>query len=156
MKRFSFRLQTLLTMKERRQEELARKVAEKNNEIILTVKSLQEGRDRFAAFQDEEKRQRTVALSAMLLRLSVVHRHELQRDIEDTGRRIAGLKQELQAAVQSLTEAKKETKALEILRDKKRAQWKQDYAREEQEFTDDVSQKAHIRASKTAGSAHGG
>ena len=155
MKRFSFRLQTLLTMKERREKELARNVAEKNNEIIRTVKSLQEGRDRLAEFQEEEKRQRTAALSAVLLRLSVVHRHALQRDIEDKGRRIAGLKQELQAAIESLTNAKKETRALEILRDNKLAQWKRDYAREEQEFTDDVSQKGYIRAARTAGATHG-
>jgi len=142
-------------MKRRREEELARKVAEKNNEIIRAQQSLREGRDRLSQFQAEEKRQRTTALSAVLLRLSVVHRHTLQRDIEDHGRRIAKIRQELQTAVQSLREAKIETRTLEILRDKKRDQWKRDYAREEQEFTDDVSQKGHIRKSKTAGAPYG-
>jgi flagellar protein FliJ len=154
VKRFSFRLQTLLDMKQNREKELARKVAEKNNEIIRATASLHEDRGSLAKFQDEEKRQRGAALSALLLRLSVVHRHTLQRVIEDKGRRIIGLRQDLRLAMESLTEAKKETRALEILRDNKHAQWKRDYARKEQKFTDDVSQKGHIRASKTASRSH--
>ena len=153
MKRFRFRLQTLLDMKQRREDELARKVAEKNDEIIRADKDLLKGRDRLARFQAEEKKQRAVALSPLLLRLSVLHRHNLQRDIEDQGRRIAGLKQELEAAVRSLTEAKKERRALEILRDKKREQWKLDYMQEERKFTDDVSQKGFIRKAKAAAKA---
>jgi flagellar FliJ protein len=155
MKRFRFRLQTLLDMKQRREEELARKVAEKNNEIIRTYKSLQEGRDRLSEFQTEEKIKRATALNVLMLRLSVVHRHALQRDIEDKGRRIAGLKQELQTAVKSLTEAKKERRALEIIRDKKREQWEKDYTQEERKFTDDVSQKGYIRKSRIAAKTQG-
>ena len=151
MKRFSFRLQTLLDIKQRREEELARTVAEKNNEIIRTFKSLQEGRDRLSQFQAEEKKQRAFALDALLLRLSVVHRHALQREIAERGSRIAALKLELQAAVHSLTEAKKETRALEILRDSKRMEWKRDYGREEQKIIDDVSQNGYNRKLKTAG-----
>jgi flagellar protein FliJ len=155
MKRFGFRLQTLLEMKRRREEDLARRVAEKNNEIILTQKGLRECHNRLSQFQSDEKRRRTLGLSAFLLRLSIAHRHTLQRDIEDAGRRLAGLRLELQAAVHSLTEAKKETRTLEILRDKKQSEWKLEYAREEQAITDDVSQKGHIRKSKAAGATHG-
>jgi flagellar protein FliJ len=151
VKRFSFRLQTLLDIKQRREEELARMVAQKNNEIIRTFKSLQEGRDRLSKFQAEEKKQRASALDALLLRLSVVHRHALQREIAERGSQIATLKQELQAAVLSLTEAKKETRALEILRDNKRMEWKRDYGREEQKTIDDVSQNNFSRKFKTTG-----
>jgi flagellar protein FliJ len=150
VKRFSFRLQTLLDMKQNREKELARKVAEKNGEINRATVALHEDRGSLAKFQDEEKRQRSAPLSALLLRLSVVHRHTLQQAIEDKGRRIIGLRQELRLAMGSLTEAKKETRALEILRDEKQAQWKREYARKEQKFTDDVSQKGHIRASRAA------
>jgi flagellar protein FliJ len=150
MKRFRFRLQTLLDMKQRREEELARKVAEKNGEIVQAQKNLQDGRDRLARFQAEEKLQRTSAPSAVLLRVSVAHCHALQRDIEEANRRIAGLRRELESAVHSLTEAKKETRALEILRDNKRDRWKRDFLREEQQFTDDVSQKGQIRKSLAA------
>jgi flagellar export protein FliJ len=141
-------------MKQRREEELARKVAEKNNEIFRTYKSLQEGRDCLSQFQAEEKRKRASTLDALLLRLSVVYRHALQREIREQGSRIAVLKQELIAAVRSLTEAKTETRALEILRDTKRTEWKRDYAREEQKITDDVSQNGFCRRSKTAGMPH--
>ena len=149
MKRFSFRLQTLLDMKKRNEEEMARKVAEKNNEILRTYKSLEEGRDSLARFQADEKKQRSLGLDALLLRLSVVHRHTLQREIETQGRRIVGLKQELQTVLQSLTLAKKETWTLENLRDKKRSQWKRDSLREEQKFNDDVSQTGYIRRSRS-------
>jgi flagellar export protein FliJ len=148
MKRFSFRLQMLLDMKKRREDELAIKVAEKNGEIILASRNLQESRDRLAKFQSDEKRDRGCGLDALRLRLSVVHRHALQQEIEGHGRRIIGLRQELQTAVQSLASARKETRMLENLRDKKRAQWKRDALREEQKLSDDVSQKGYIRRSK--------
>jgi flagellar protein FliJ len=153
MKRFSFRLQTLLDMKKRREEELAIKVAEKNGEIIRASGSLEECRGRLTRFQADEKRERECGLSALRLRLSVVHRHALQREIENNGRRIIGLRQELQSAVQALTSAKKETRTLENLRDKKRLQWNHDALREEQKLSDDVSQKGYIRRSRAAASA---
>jgi len=150
MKRFSFRLQTLLDMKKRKEEELARKVAEKNDELLRTYKSLEECRGRLVQFQTDEKRDRLRNLDAFHLRLSVVHRHSLRREIEDRGRRLIGIRQELHTAVQSLTTAKKETRTLENLRDKKRSQWKREALREEQKLSDDVSQKGYIRRSKAS------
>jgi flagellar export protein FliJ len=52
--------------------------------------------------------------------------------------------------VKLLTEAKKECKALEILKDKKLLEWKREYKLEEQEFSDDVSQKGFIRKARLA------
>jgi len=43
------------------------------------------------------------------------------------------------------------TRALEILRDNKRMEWKRDYGREEQKIIDDVSQNNFSRKFKTAG-----
>ncbi|HAJ79834.1 MAG TPA: hypothetical protein DCO75_08685 [Fibrobacteres bacterium] len=57
---------------------------------------------------------------------------------------------EAREIILSLTEAKKESRALEILKEKKYLQWKLEGKREEQEFVDDISQKEYIRKGKTA------
>ncbi len=155
MKRFRFRLQTLLEVKKRKEEELEIQLAEKNGKIIQTRKQLQEGCDRLSQFQAAEKCQRNASANALMLRLSVLYRHTLQRDIDEKNRRITGLKRDVQAVLQSLTEAKKETKTLNILKGKKLAQWKKDATRQEQEFIDDISQKGYIRKAKNAATHNG-
>jgi flagellar biosynthesis chaperone FliJ len=77
--------------------------------------------------------------------LSVTYRYKLQRDIADAGREATTLRQEAQNLVRELTEAKKESRALEIVKEKKIIQWKRDNKREEQDALDDISQKEHIR-----------
>jgi flagellar FliJ protein len=150
MKRFRYRLQTLLDIKKRKEEEIKRKLAEKNNQVLRAQRQLKEFNEQLAEFQASEKKQRMRAASVSALRASVVYRYKLQADIAGKGKEIVQCKQDAQAIVKLLTEAKKECKALEILRDKKLAEWKREYKLEEQEFTDDVSQKGFIRKTRIA------
>jgi flagellar protein FliJ len=150
MKRFRFRLQTLLEIKKRKEEETKRKLAEKNNLVLRSQKQLKDLHEQLAQFQASEKKQRMQAISVSALRASVVYRYKLQTDIAGKGREIVQFKQDAQAIVRLLTEAKKECKVLEILRDKKLAEWKREHKLEEQEFTDDVSQKGFIRKTRIA------
>jgi flagellar protein FliJ len=145
MKRFHFRLQTLLDIKKRNEKELARILAKKNNETLLSKKQLQQCRDSLVEFQASEKRQRAVSLDPLLLKMSVSYRYQLQHDIDDKIRRIAGLKQEVQTITQSLIDAKKQTRALEIIMEKKLEQWKKEYQREDRKFIDDISQRKSFK-----------
>jgi flagellar export protein FliJ len=150
MKRFRYRLQTLLDIKKRKEEEIKRKLAEKNGQVFRAQKQLKELHEQLAQFQASEKKQRMQSVSIHALRASIVYRYKLQADIAGKGKEIVQCKQDAQNIVKLLTEAKKECKVLEILRDKKLAEWKREYKIEEQEFTDDVSQKGFIRKTRTA------
>jgi flagellar FliJ protein len=155
MKRFAFRLQTLLDMKKRREEDLKRSLALKNGLIIRAVQRLGQGREALSNFQDRERENRLAAPTAQALRLSITYRYKLQRDIADSEREMTSLRREAQGVIQSLTEAKKESRALEILKEKKLLRWKRDNKREEQETLDDITQKEYIRKTRTSG-AHAG
>jgi flagellar protein FliJ len=150
MKRFSFRLQTLLDMKKRKEEEIKRALAEKNGQIAKAQRKMEEIRLELVRFQAAEKKQRGLSPTAQYLRLSVTYRFKLQGDISGVYRKIIALTKESQEIILSLTEAKKESRALEILKEKKYLQWKLEGKREEQEFVDDISQKEYIRKGKTA------
>jgi flagellar protein FliJ len=150
MKRFSFRLQTLLDLKKRKEEEIKLALAEKNGKIVKAFRRMEEHRLELARFQITEKKQRMSVPSAQYLRLSVTYRFKLQHDIMSDQSLIMKLRKEAQEIMLALTEAKKECRALEILKEKKYAQWKLDGKREEQEFIDDISQKGHVRKRNAA------
>jgi flagellar protein FliJ len=145
MKRFKFRLKSLLEMKERKEKELGRDLAKKNYERALVANQLQECRDLFSEFQESEKQKRGGALDPLLLKTSVSYRYRLQQDIDDKIRRGAVLQKEIAVLTQSLIDAKKETRALEIIMEKKREQWKKAYQQAERKFIDEISQKRPIQ-----------
>jgi flagellar export protein FliJ len=119
------------------------------------VQRLGQGREALSNFQDRERENRLAAPTAQALRLSITYRYKLQRDIADSEREMTSLRREAQGVIQSLTEAKKESRALEILKEKKLLRWKRDNKREEQETLDDITQKEYIRKTRTSG-AHAG
>jgi flagellar export protein FliJ len=150
MKRFRFKLQALLDIKIRTEDRIKRKLAEENAKVMAAGKALAESNDRLKQFQALEKNERMKAVTAGGLRASINYRFKLQGDIAGAGKQILDLKQSVQSMVRMLMEAKKETKALEILRDKKLAEWKHENKLHDQEFTDDVSQKGFIRKTRDA------
>lgn len=151
MKRFRFRLQTLLDIKTRSEEQIKRKLAEENGKVIQAHKNLADLHDVLDGFQAAEKTQRAQSVTAAALRASITYRYKLQADILGKGKEIVGLKQNVQKIVTALAQARRETKTLEIVRDKKLAEWKRENKLKEQEFTDDVSQKGFIRKTRAAG-----
>jgi flagellar FliJ protein len=150
VKRFRFRLQTLLDIKIRTEDRIKRKLAEENSRVMAASRNMAELLGQLKQFQTDEKRQRLKSVTAGGLRASINYRFKLQSDIAGKNKQILDLKQSVQSMVGMLMEAKKETKALEILRDKKLAEWKHDNKLREQEFTDDVSQKGFIKKTRAA------
>jgi flagellar FliJ protein len=153
MKRFRFRLESLLEIKKRAEEEIKKKLALKNAEILNAKRDQQELETRLASFFAEEKLQRLRVLDPVTLRFSISYRTQLQKDIGQKKQQVEKLSAEKENIRVLLTEAKKETRVLEILKEKKLAQWKKEYKMEEQEFVDDVSQKGHIRKMRAASAA---
>jgi flagellar protein FliJ len=145
MKRFNFRLEALLDIKIRAEEEVKKGLAGKNNEIQVARRQRSELAARLESFYADEKQQRLRVLNLLALRFSISYRGQLQKEIADKDRCLATLASELDQLRVKLTQARKECKVLEMLKEKKLAQWKKERGKEEQENIDDVSQKGYVR-----------
>ena len=145
MKRFNFRLDVLLDIKKRAEEEIKRELARKNGEILLSRQEREELSRTLDAFFIEEKKQRLRILDLLALKFSISYRSQLQKEIVHKDRFIEGLVGELENVRVRLAQATKECRVLEILKGKRLARWKKEYKKEEQEFIDDVSQKGYVR-----------
>ena len=145
MKRFRFRLESLLDIKRRAEEEIKKELGAKNAEIASSQRDEQTFVNQLQVFYADEKEQRQRVLDLQALRTSISYRTHLPKDIFNTKQTILKLNQDLDAIRARLTKAKKQTRVLEMLREKRFAQWKKERARIEQKFTDDLSQTAYAR-----------
>ena len=145
MKRFHFRLDALLDMKKRAEEDVKKELAKKNAEIASARKEREDIGARLSVFLVEEKEQRLRVLDLLALRFSISYRGHLQREMADRDRLLEKLAAEAERIRLRLVAARKETRVLELLREKRLARWKKEYRKEEREYLDDVSQKGYVR-----------
>jgi flagellar FliJ protein len=141
MKRFSFRLQVLLDIKKRAEDDIKKELAQKNRDILYAQKEQQCTMENLEQFISVEKKKRVDSCDVRSLRNSISYRAKLQRDIMQKGNQIENFVAEAGRITMLLIQARKESRILEILKEKKFGQWKKDNAAEEQISQDDVSQK---------------
>jgi flagellar protein FliJ len=153
MKRFHFRLDVLLDIKKRAEEEIKKELAKKNGEILASRREREILSRRLETFYIEEKKQRLRVLDLLALRFSISYRSQLQKEITNKDRCIDGFMSELEQVRVRLAQATKERRILEILKEKRLARWKKEYKKEEQENIDDVSQKGYVRRLHAAAAA---
>ena len=144
MKRFSFRLDTLLDLRKQREESIKLRLADKNRAIIEKSRELAGIYERLKALQTDEKARRIVDTPVLLLRYGVAFRHKLKGDMLRIGRCIDDLRADAGKIQKELLVATKARRALEIVRDRQSTAWKKAYRREEQLFIDDVAQQKYI------------
>ena len=145
MKRFSFRLETLLTVRRRAEDELGLLLGKKTREIDEARKSLDDLHTTFVRFQDEERKRRTGSLSAAELRYSVVYRFRLRREIMTAHRRLDDLLGQAAELRTKLVRARQRRRSLELMRERKYESWRIDNKRIEQKTTDEVAMRGYIR-----------
>jgi flagellar FliJ protein len=145
MKRFHFKLDVLLDLKRRAEEEVKKDLARKNGEIVSCRRERADLASRLTSLFAEEKQQRLTTLDLRALKFSIAYRSQLQKEIVRKEQCLSGLLAEREQLRLLLAHARKETRVLEILKEKKFSQWKKEYKMEEQEFVDDVSQKGYVR-----------
>jgi flagellar FliJ protein len=150
MRRFRFRLETLLQMRRRREEEIKLRLAAKNSHIIKAQEELGGLHAEMERAQKADRESRTKALQALALRQAVVYRHRLKADIAAKNGQIDGLRNEAEEIRRALVVAKQKTRAVELLREKRQAQWRKEYNANDQKFTDDISQQQFVRARRAA------
>ena len=153
MKRFEFRLETLLELRTRREETLKQELGKKIQGIMTARRELAAITDELKALQGEEKQKRPRTTSAVELRYGIAYRFKLKKDILLKGRFIDDLQAQAHAVRAKLVKAKQERRAIEIIRERQYAAWKKAYRTQEQGFIDDVSQQAYIRRAREAAAA---
>ncbi|MBN1129350.1 MAG: flagellar export protein FliJ [Chitinispirillaceae bacterium] len=150
MKRFSFRLETLLELRVRREDEVKQELGKINLRIATSRKELVALADALKELQEEEKQKRLGVKSAVELRYGVAYRFKLKKDILVKGRQIDDFQAQALAVRKKLVRAKQERRAIEIVRERQFDAWKKKYRTREQGFTDDISQQSYIRHAREA------
>ncbi len=145
MKRFRFTLEALLSLRKREEEEVRREFAEKNREIALSQENMGQLRESLVQLQQSEKDRRVRSLSIPELRSSVSYRNKIKLDMITASKDLQELQRECESIRKRLVEATKRKRAVEILKERRFAQWKEAYEAQEQEFTDELSQKSFSR-----------
>lgn len=148
MKRFTFKLDTMLELRKQEEEKVKLELAEKNREIIALQEQLNHAYQSLKELQALEKERRSGSEPVMEMRYSVAYRYKLKNDILTTGRSIDDLRAESNAIQQRLVEAIKRRRALEVIRERRYSAWKKNYLHEEQKFIDDVAQQKYIRTKR--------
>ncbi|MBN1128914.1 MAG: flagellar export protein FliJ [Chitinispirillaceae bacterium] len=152
MKRFVFRLQTLLDLRKRREDEVKQELGKKNLQILDARKELAALTVALKELQGAEKKHRTAVTSAVGLRYGVAYRFKLKKDILVKGRQIDDLQAQAHGIRKMLVKAKQERRAIEIVRERQYDAWKKAKSIREQGFIDDVSQQGFLRRKREAAS----
>lgn len=153
MKRFTFRLETLLELRTRMEDGIKQELADKLRELLRARNDLAGLSDALKKLQEEEKKRRSDAQSALELRYGIVYRFKLKKDILLKGRQIEDLHLQAHAIRTRLVKAKRDRRAIEIIRERQRAAWKKACRTQEQGFIDDVSQQGYLRRTRAPATA---
>jgi flagellar FliJ protein len=149
VKKFVFKLETLLTVKKNKEDEIKRKLAEKNREAESVRASIEAAQEELKGFQKSVKAQRSGGGESVAeLRQSVSHRNALKIKLLKAGQRLDNVMVEAYGINQALIKAAQERRAVEIIKEKRFQEWKKENAAAEQKFIDDLSQQMFIRAHK--------
>jgi flagellar protein FliJ len=150
MKRFRFRLDTILDLRIRDEEKIEMELAAKNQKIIDAQKVLNTIHEELVNSQKIEKIKRTETLSPILLRYSIVYRHKLKQDLLTAGRNVDDLKADAFKTQKELIEATKKRRAVEIVKERRLEEWKKELQVREQNTIDDIAQQKFIRNNERA------
>ena len=145
MRRFKFGLDTLLEMRCRKEEQVKLLLAEKNRNIMDAQKEFFDIHAQLKELQNSEKLKREKVIDVMLLRYSVSYRFKLKENLLSAGQKIDDLKAQAEEIRKSLVAATKNRRAIEIIKERRFAEWKKEYKSQEQGFIDDISQQGFIR-----------
>jgi flagellar FliJ protein len=150
MQRFRFSLDTLLALRKRREEEAKLTLARKRHELAMAREQMADIGDELKRLQEHQKKERSNVCDVNSMRIGVAYRHKLKTDMLRKGEEIRKIQEESEKLRLLLVKATQKVRSLELLRERRLAEWKIEYNRKQQGFIDDISQKAHIRRKKTA------
>jgi len=149
VKKFVFKLDTLLRVKRNKEDDIKRRLAEKNREAETVRSEIEAAQAELKNFQRNVKENRRGGGESVAeLRQSVAHRNELKIKLLKAGQKLDNVMIEAYGINQELIKAAQERRAVEIIREKRYEEWKKENAAAEQKFIDDLSQQMFVRGHK--------
>lgn len=145
-KKFTFRLEALLTVKKNKEDAVKQRLAKKHKEIEECRMEIVKLQDDLKAFQASTKQQRKDGKDDVtLMRQSVAYRNQMKLELLKTGQHLDSLMVELYKINDELVKASQERRAVEIIKENRYAEWKKEVAAAEQKFVDELAQQSFIR-----------
>jgi flagellar protein FliJ len=149
VKKFVFKLDTLLKVKKAKEDEVKRRLAKKNREAETVREEIKAAHDELKDFQSSVKEHRRGGVESVAdLRQSVSYRNALKLKLLKAGQKLDNVMIAAYGINQELIKAAQERRAVEIIKEKRYQEWKKENAAAEQKFIDDLSQQMYVRANK--------
>jgi flagellar FliJ protein len=149
VKKFVFKLDTLLKVKKAKEDEVKRRLAKKNREAEAVRSEIEAAQNELKNFQSDVKEQRRGGVESVAdLRQSVSYRNALKIKLLKAGQKLDNVMVAAYSINQELIKAAQERRAVEIIKEKRYEEWKKENAAAEQKFIDDLSQQMYVRANK--------
>jgi flagellar FliJ protein len=152
MKKFRFSLQPVLSVRERKEEQIKLQYAAKIGQIVEIQKTREGIVRELKNLQESEKQNRADPKNTTMLRYSVAYRFKLKNDLLKISQKIDDLNAEAFEIQKQLILAAKDRRAIELIKERQVMQWKKEYRLNEQRIIDDISQQGFIR--KTRSESH--
>ena len=113
MKKFRFRLDTLLDIRKRKEDEIKLRLAEKNRQYIEAQRKVNSIHDQLKELQNSERERRVSNESIMMLRHSVSYRFKLKEDLLQAGKKVDEIRGEMARVRKTLVTATRDRRAIE-------------------------------------------
>ena len=148
MARFRFQLQALLDARKRVEDVRRREVAELEGERNRLEDDLRRRQSSIVTARHEARDGLVGEVRPHLLRATANASMSLMRDAQRSVLELAGIHRRLEAARSVLSEASKERRAIEIVKERRFEAWKQDLERREQAALDEIATNAGARRAR--------
>ena len=150
MKKFQFRLQAALTLRQRREEQLAVELAQARNRLLREKGQM----ERLASDREDLLRQSLAGRTGRVDAEELCFRERLftvmEEQIAEQRHLVIAVEREVESKLQERVEAKKETRALEQLREQSLRAHRLEAQREEQTFLDELASILSARKQREA------
>jgi len=135
---FQFRLQSLLRQRELAEQTHQRAVADLERERLDLEDKIRRHQEAIQSGKDDLREQLVGRLNGDQLRGQAALAMRSMRDAQRLVLELAGLHRRIEAARQGLREAAARRRALELLRDRQKAEWQASFDKREQGMIDDL------------------
>jgi len=151
MKRFKFRLQSVLDYRSQVKRDIEDKLALKNKELQCQQQILEEIKRRNDVIGDQLENALRCGCDAQEAKLYAYYRRILETDIALQQKRVDEIRNEVDALRQRLLEAVKDEKMLDALRERYWNAYMYDFNREEERIMDSILSYERFEEVKDAG-----
>lgn len=145
MAKFRFKFEPLLAHRRRTEEQCERALAKLLREKLILETQLHNQQASISSDKHQLGEALTGRVDVDAIRRHAAHTNRLAIGAQQIAFRLFELTRLIESARHELLEARKQRRAIELLRDKRLAQWKRQIERRENAETDDLATNAYAR-----------